>query len=105
MQSPFIILMRSVPLTPPTATMIPAGMVYGFCATVWLAVFFAVGDGFVKAHSYCPFQETFYKLLRIRALNLMDISFRNVHAFHPLLRLAVGYSVRILCNTSSVLSR
>ena len=46
--------MRSVPLAPPTATMIPAGAVYGFFAPVWLAVFFAVGDGFVKAHGMAP---------------------------------------------------
>lgn len=46
--------MRQVPLAPPTATMIPAGAVYGLRSQIWLAVFFAVGDGFVKAYGMVP---------------------------------------------------
>lgn len=37
-----------------TAAMIPACAVYGFRSPVWLAVFFAVGDGLVKAQGMAP---------------------------------------------------
>ena len=49
--------MRPVSMTPFTTSMVAAGAVYGFCATVRLAVFFAGLDGFIKAHFAPAFQS------------------------------------------------
>lgn len=49
-QFPFIVLVCSVPMAPFAASVVPTGCVYGFCATVRLAMFFPWLDGFIEAH-------------------------------------------------------
>ena len=61
--------------------MVPAGAVYGFCATVWLAVVFAVGDTLFKAHLIRNMVSAVLALHMVQATaSTQDFLPRNNHA-------------------------